>query len=148
MHHFSRCPSVIQLESCRSTITIENLLHSLDENKIYMKNFLLGFVKFLSTHLSSGFLAQMQKDLNEKRSCKYCQPSWILSRGQVRFQVPSIINVTGVVTMDQVRPCCSKTAEENAMKLSASSNSRTLNSLHQVNIMLLELDLRMLLYFI
>ena len=62
--------SVIQLESCRSTITIENLLHFLkyfDESKIYMKTFLLGFVKFPSTHLSSGFFfAQMQKDLNEK----------------------------------------------------------------------------------
>ena len=70
--------------------------------------------------------------------------------GQVRFQVSSIINVTGVVKMDRVRSCCSKTAEENeenAIKLNASSNSRTLNSLHQVNIMLLELDLRMLLYF-
>ena len=52
--------------------------------------------------------------------------------------------------MDRVRSCCSKTAEENeenATKLNASSNSRTLNSLHQVNIMLLELDLRMLLVF-
>ena len=48
--------------------------------------------------------------------------------------------------MDRVRSCCSKTAEENAIKLNASSNSRTLNSIHQVNIMLLELDLRMLLY--
>ena len=38
--------------------------------------------------------------------------------------------------------------EENATKLNASPNSRTLNSLHQVNIMLLELDLRMLLYFL
>ena len=52
--------------------------------------------------------------------------------------------------MDCVRSCCSKTAEENeenAIKFNASSNSRTLNSLHQLNIMLLELDLRMLLYF-
>ena len=52
--------------------------------------------------------------------------------------------------MDRVRSCCSKTAEENeenTIKRNASSNIRTLNSLHQVNIMLLELDLRMLLYF-
>ena len=54
--------------------------------------------------------------------------------------------------MDRVRSCCSKTAEENeenAIKLTcnASSNSRTLNSLHKVNIMLLELDLKMLLCF-
>ena len=55
MHHFSCNPSVIQLVSCRFTITIQNLLHFLkyfDENKIYMKNFPLGFAKFLSTHLS------------------------------------------------------------------------------------------------
>ena len=104
-----------------------------------MKNFLLGFVKFPSTHLYSGYFAQMQKDLNEKRSCK--------------VQVSSIINVTGVVKMDRVRSCYSKTAEENeenAIKLTcnASSNSRTLNSLHKVNIMLLELDLKMLLCFL
>ena len=37
--------------------------------------------------------------------------------------------------------------KENAIKFNASFNSRTLNSLHQVNIMLLKLDLRMLLQF-
>ena len=157
MHHFSQCPSVIQLESCRSTITIENLLHFLkyfDESKICMKTFLLGFVKFPSTHLSSGFFAQMQKDLNEKNCASiFSHLESCHVHGQVRFQVSSIINVTGVVKMDRVRSCCSKTAEENeeneenAIKRNASSNIRTLNSLHQVNIMLLELDLRMLLYF-
>ena len=53
--------------------------------------------------------------------------------------------------MDRVRSCCSKIAEENKendIKLNASSNSKALNSLHQVNIMLLELDLRMLVYFL
>ena len=109
MHHFSRCPSVIQnqlIESCRSTITIKNLLHFLkyfDENNIFMKNFLLGCVKFPSTHLSSGFFAS--------------------------------------------RSIVAKENGENTIKLNASSNSRTLYSLHQVNIMLLELVLRMLLYF-
>ena len=43
--------------------------------------------------------------------------------------------------MDRLRSCCSKTAE-NMIKRDASPNSRTINSLHQVNIMLLELDLR------
>ena len=69
---------------------------------------------------------------------------------EVLFQVSSIINVTGVVKMDRIRSCCSKTAEENeenAIKLNTSSNSRTLNSLHQVNIMLLGPDLGMLQYF-
>ena len=58
MHHFSRCPSVIQLESRRFMITIENLLNFLkyfDEKIIYMKNVLFRLVKFPSTHLSSGF---------------------------------------------------------------------------------------------
>ena len=53
--------------------------------------------------------------------------------------------------MDRVRSCCGKTAkenEENAIKFNASSDSKTLNSLHQVNIRLIELDLRMLQYFL
>ena len=53
--------------------------------------------------------------------------------------------------MDRVRSCCGKTAEENeenAIKFNASSDSRTLNSLPQVNIRLIELDLRMLQYFL
>ena len=87
MHHFNRCPSVIQfkLESCRSTVTIENLLHFrkyFDENKIYMKNFLLGFVKFPSTHLSSGVFFgtnALQKDLNEKRLYKDSLSATIVS---------------------------------------------------------------------
>ena len=79
------------------------------------KNFLLGFVKFPSTHLSSGFFLHKCRKIWMilKRSCKYCQPSWILSGGQVCFQVSSIINVTGIVKMDSVRLCYSKTAEEN-----------------------------------
>ena len=51
---FSRCISHSrQLESRRSTITIENQLYFFDYfyNKIiYMENFWLGFVKVLSTH--------------------------------------------------------------------------------------------------
>ena len=48
--------------------------------------------------------------------------------------------------IDRVWSCCSKTAEENAIKLHASPNSRTIftsSKYHE----LLELDLRMLLYF-
>ena len=52
---FSQCIShwSRQLESRRSTITIENQLHFFDYfyNKIiHMENFWLGFVKVLSTH--------------------------------------------------------------------------------------------------
>ena len=58
------------------TITIENLLRLyFDEKIISMKNFPLGFGKVRSTCLSCGFFAQMWKDLEEKRSCKYPAPS-------------------------------------------------------------------------
>ena len=51
---FSQCisHSSRQLESCRSTITIENQLHFFDyfySKIIYMENFWFGFVKVLST---------------------------------------------------------------------------------------------------
>ena len=50
------------------------------------------------------------------------------------------MNVTGVVKMIAFdRVAVLKVAEENAIKLNASFNSRTLNNLHQVNTMLLEL---------
>ena len=57
-------------------------------------------------------------------------------------------NVTVVMKIGRVqfRSCCSKTAEENAIKLNASPILQN-NQVHQVNIMSLELDLRMLLYF-
>ena len=55
-------------------ITIGNKLHFLeyfDDKIIYMKTFLLSFSKVRYTHLFLVFFffAQMQKDLNEKRSC-------------------------------------------------------------------------------
>ena len=77
------------------TITIENLLHFhkyFDDKMISMKNFPLDFEKVRSTHLSCGFFAQVWKDLEEKRSCKYSLPSSILSHGQqvsISFQVSS-----------------------------------------------------------
>ena len=60
------------------TITIENLLRFheyFDDKMISMKNFPLDFDKVRSTHISCGFFAQMWKDLEEKRSCKYPPPS-------------------------------------------------------------------------
>ena len=60
------------------TITIENLLrfHEYFDNKtISMKNFPLDFEKVRSTHISCDFFAQMWKDLEEKRSCKFPPPS-------------------------------------------------------------------------
>ena len=48
--------------------------------------------------------------------------------------------------IDRVRSCCSKTAEENAIKLYSSSNRRTIFTSSEYH-ELLELDLKMLLYF-
>ena len=60
------------------TITIENLLRFheyFDDKMISMKNSPLDFEKVRSTHISCGFFAQVWKDLEEKRSCKYPPPS-------------------------------------------------------------------------
>ena len=60
------------------TITNENLLrfHEYFGDKMsFMKNFPLDFEKVLSTHISYGFFAQMRKDLEDKKSCKYPLPS-------------------------------------------------------------------------
>ena len=65
------CPWVSE-----DAITIENLLRFheyFDDKMISMKNFPLDFEKVRSTHC--GFFAQMWKDLEEKRSCKYPPPS-------------------------------------------------------------------------
>ena len=86
-------------------ITTENLLrfHEYFKDKmISMKNFPLDFGKVPSTHLSCGFFAQMWKDLEGKRSCKYFPPSWILSHGQqvpISFQSPRLKNVIGIAQM-------------------------------------------------
>ena len=58
-------------------------------------------------------------------------------------------NVTGVMKKVCICLCCSKTAEENkenTIKINVFQNSKIINNLHQVNIMLVELDLRMLPY--
>ena len=82
------------------TIMIENLLRFheyFNDKMISMKSFPLGFGKVRSTHLSCGFFAQMWKDLEEKRSCKYS----ILSHGQ---QVSSSFQTSSfkIAQMDRV----------------------------------------------
>ena len=60
------------------TITIENLLRFheyFDDKMSSKKNFPLELEKIRFTHISYGFFAQMWKDLEEKRSCKYPPPS-------------------------------------------------------------------------
>ena len=143
--------SVIQLESCRSTITIKNLLHFLEyfNDKInYMKNSLLGFANFQSTHLSSVSLCTNAERFEWEKIVQVL--SAILSLVTWPGLFAGLLNhriLQALWKWIAFRSCCSKTAEneENVIKLDASPNSRTINSLHQVNIMLFELDLRMLL---
>ena len=76
----------------------------------------------------------MQKDLKEKRSCKYSLPchleSYHVASKSSSFQDSSFIkNVTGIVQMDCVRLCSSKTAEgkeENIKKLDLSLNRQNI----------------------
>ena len=58
----------------------------------------------------------MQKDLKEKRLCKYSLQRILESYHLAARLVPGLLvhkNVTGIVQMDHVRSCSSKTAEEN-----------------------------------
>ena len=99
---------------------IKNLLHFLeyfDDKVNSMRNFPLGFVEVRSTHLFFGFFNKiMRKDLKEKRSCKSSLQRHLEPYHTAASLVPGLLihkNVTGVVQMDHVRLCSSKTAEEN-----------------------------------
>ena len=67
------------------------------------------------------FFAQMQKDLNEKRSRKYSRPFWILSLASKSSSFPGLLDhkmlQASWKSIDRVRSCCCKTGEENAIKL-------------------------------
>ena len=97
----------------------------------------------------------MQKDLNEKRSCKtrfLCHSECchmasksslfpgLLNHKMLQVSWKSIAFKRAVVKQSWVR-------EENAIKTFKIHLPTAEQYLHQVNIMLLELDLRMLLYF-
>ena len=70
----------------------------------------------------------MRKDLKEKRLCKSSSQRHLESYHVVASLVPGLLvhkNFTGVVQMDRVRSCSSKTAEENEeniIKLDVSLN--------------------------
>ena len=117
------------------TITIENLLHFLqyfDDKVNSMKNFPLGFVEVRSTHLFFWFFEQMQKDLKEKRSCKSPSQCHLELYQVAASLVPGLLvpkNIPGVVQMDHVQSCSSKTAEENEeniIKLDVSLNRQNI----------------------
>ena len=78
------------------------------------------------------FSEQMQKDLKEKRSCKSSSLHHLESYHATASLVPGLLvhkNVTGIVQMDRVRSCNSKTAkenEENIIKLDVSLNRQNI----------------------
>ena len=124
--HHTNTVSVTQLESRAqvSTITIENQLHFFeyfDDKLIYIKKFSFRFCKSSIYSIIFWFFAQMQKDLNEKRSCKYSRPFWILSLTSKSSSFPGLLDhkmlQASWKSIDRVRSCCCKTGEENAIKL-------------------------------
>ena len=78
------------------------------------------------------FFQQMQKDLKEKRSCKYSLQRILESYHLAARLVPGLHvhkNVTGIVQIDYIQSCSSKTAEENEeniIKLDASLNRQNI----------------------
>ena len=74
----------------------------------------------------------MRKDLKEKRSCKSSSLRHLESYHVAASLVPGLLvhkNVTGVVQMDCVGLCSSKTAEENEeniIKLNVSLNRQNI----------------------
>ena len=74
----------------------------------------------------------MRKDLKEKRSCKSSSQHHLESYHVAASLVPGLLvqeNVSGVVQMDGVRSCSSKTAEENEeniVKLDVSPNRQNI----------------------
>ena len=62
----------------------------------------------------------MQKDLKEKRSCKSSSQRHLESYHVAASLVPGLLvlkNVPGIVQMDCVRSCSSKTAKENEINI-------------------------------
>ena len=74
----------------------------------------------------------MRKDLKEKRSCKSSSQHHLESYHMAASLLPGLLvhkNVPGIVQMDHVRSCSSKTAEgneENIIKLDVSLNRQNI----------------------
>ena len=155
MHHFSRCPSYLWIlyQSLNWNLQHSSGLYDHDWKSVTFfwvfwwqtnlhKKFSFRFCKSSIYSLIFWFFAQMQKDLNDKRSCKYSRPFWILSL--VRFQVSSIIKCYRCHENRLIAFDLAVVKHHKTFKIHLSTAEQYL---HQVNIMSLELDLRMLLYF-
>ena len=73
----------------------------------------------------------MRKDLKEKRSCKFFSQRHLESYHVAASLVPGLFvhkNATGIVQMDRVRSCSSKTAAENDIRLDVSLNKQSIKS--------------------
>ena len=114
------------------------------------ENFSFRFCKSSIYSLIFWFFAQMQKDLNEKQSCKYSRPFWILSRTSKSSSFPGLLDHK-IYRHHENRSIAFDRAvvkqEKNMHKTFKIHLPTPEQYLHQVNIMLLQLDLRMPLYF-
>ena len=75
------------------------------------------------------FFEQMRKDLIEKKLYKSSSQGHLETYHMAASLVPGLLvhkNVTGIVQMDCIRSCSSKTAEENIIKLDVSLNRQNI----------------------
>ena len=131
MHHFSRCPSYKYCISHSTGISGAGLYDHDRKSVTFFRVFWwqtnlhekisFRFCKSSIYSIIFWFFVQMQKDLNEKRSCKYSRPFWILSLASKSSSFPGLLDhkmlQASWKSIDRVRSCCCKTGEENAIKL-------------------------------
>ena len=131
MHHFSWCPSYRYCISHSTGISgaglYDNDRKSVPFFRVFWwqtnlhEKFSFRFCKSSIYSLIFWFFAQMQKDLNEKRSCKYSRPFWILSRASKSSSFQGLLDhkvlQASWKSIDRVQSCCCKTGEENTIKL-------------------------------
>ena len=125
----------ISIKSTKQNKTKQNLLYFLeyfDDKLKFHEEFFFRLCRSMIHSLIFWVFEQMWKDLKEKRSCKSSSLHHLESYHVAASLVPGLLvhkNVTGVVQMDSVGSCSSKTAEENEeniMKLNVSLNRQNI----------------------
>ena len=157
MHHFSWCPSyrycIIHSSGISGAGPYDHDRKSVTFFRVFWwqtklhEKFSFQFCKSSIYSLIFWFFAQMQKDLNEKRSCKYSRPFWILSWASKSSSFPGLLDhkmlQASWKSIDRARYRRRKRHKTFKIPVHLPAAEQYL---HQVN-MLLELYLRMLLYF-
>ena len=138
VHHFSQRPSVASVMQLVYDHNWKFFAFSqvFQWQSKFHEEFSFRLCRSMIHSLIFLFFEQMRKDLKEKRSCKSCQSS--LQRHLESYYVAASLvlwlliqkNAMGVVKMDRVRWCSSKTAEdnpeENIIKLDVSLNRQNI----------------------